>query len=235
MKILLLAICVSAVYLTNERTFPTQNVKIALIDTIPKDIPTYKDGALTLSYLFSKKFEEILGLEKLDEGVDSIEIRIWYDFSFVDTSQLIILKYHRQEWKAKFYTFNYKHESSIPSIKLLQKLVEEKEPKSGWHQLITKLNNSNIKTLPDQSKVSGYNLHTDGNGVSIEFATPYNYRIYAYQMLGMDREKFKEVTDTESIVDLIAEEFDFFPLKPLTPKQISAKSGKKFQKKRIIR
>src|SRR5689334_6666413 len=72
-------------------------------DTVIKEIPDwYAPGSL--GQRIDKKRRQQLNLPDLQNGFDSLQIRIWIDCGY-RTSSLILLEYKRSQWHAMFYSF----------------------------------------------------------------------------------------------------------------------------------
>lgn len=63
-----------------------------LVNSVIKDIPTYKSGDTSRSRM-KLTYEERLNLKSLENGYDSLQIRIWMENGFSDKGQLVILRY----------------------------------------------------------------------------------------------------------------------------------------------
>jgi hypothetical protein len=182
-------------------------------DTKPSDSSKSKPKGNSLDYLYARKYSEILGLENLESGVDSIEIRLWFDYSFIDTCQLISIKYENLKWQAKLTTFSFSRQQGVHSVVLKQKVDKSVTPKNGWDHFIEEINRYRILTNRSQNELVGFLTHTDGDGLCIEFATRSKYRIYSYQLLGDNINRFEEIRNIEAIINLMITEFNFRPLK----------------------
>lgn len=79
------------------------NDKHSIADTLVKDIPLDKKGRPRSYYRNKGGVENKLGLQSLENGFDSLQIRIWYGYAFNDTSQLAIFKNSNGNWKGDFF------------------------------------------------------------------------------------------------------------------------------------
>lgn len=191
----------------NSKTYQEKN------DTIPSDSSKSNPKKNSLDYLYAKKYSEILGLENLEGGVDSIKIRIWFDYSFIDTCQLISIEYENLKWQANLTTFSFSRQQGVHSVVLKQKVDKSVTPKNGWDHFIGEINRYRILTNRNQNELVGFLTHSDGDGICIEFATQSKYRINSYQLLGVNINRFKEMRNIEAIINLMITEFNFRPLK----------------------
>jgi hypothetical protein len=184
-----------------------------LLDTFIREIPTYQSGEPTGDYHFKRRVEGLLNLENIENGVDSLEIRIWYSYSFIDTAQLIILKKKpKHEWECFLYTFSYKYKPENDSIVSLNYWGQKAVPKSGWRNLILALQENNIFELPDETKLKNYMHSTDEVGVTVEISDSKQYRIYGYASPTAHKKEFNEARRMSQIILLLWHEFDFSPL-----------------------
>ncbi len=182
---------------------------------IKKDIPLDKKGSPRSYYRNKKAVEEKLGIATLENGFDSLQIRIWYGYAFNDSSQLIILKNVTGKWSGELFSLIYMMNQEGDSIESINKVIVNGEPKSGWKYLIEKIINLNILTLPDYHTLSDYNQTADGDAVIIEVSTKNVYRIYSYQEPHMFQDKHWQAKNMEQILGLIEEEFNFKRLRKL--------------------
>lgn len=172
-------------------------------DTVIKDIPKFFD-----SDHFKKIKNDILskaGLPDIENGFDSLQIRIWLGYVFKNQEQVLVLKKQDDGWSGEFIDlfFNYSGKHKLDSI---NKQVKDVRPISGWNEFITKLYQLDFLTLPDDSKISNYSSDADGDGVTVEIATKDKYRIYSYQSPGIREDSIPEAKKIENILQLIEDE-----------------------------
>ena len=195
---LALSYCKSS-YKSNTAEFrPTQ------FDSVIRDIPKNKYGRPVLFYNNILKTGDKLGIGSLNNGYDSIQIRIWYNFGRTDTSQVLIIGRNATEWFEKIIKFVYINNNG--EINVLS--TESTNPNSGWINLLTMIDHSNIMKLPDQSKIAEYPDYTDGKGIIIETSTSRLYRIYHYQEPFLNQEHFSNAADIVKFLHYIKSEFD---------------------------
>src|ERR1700722_7814457 len=101
-------------------------------DTVKKEIPLDRKGKPTLSYQSDKQKAAQLRLEPIESGFDSLEIRIWLDYSMPWNKSLIILTRKNGEWNGRFITmrveWSARHDSELvihPGSKMIV-------PTMGW-------------------------------------------------------------------------------------------------------
>lgn len=122
--------------------------------------------------------EKGYGLDSLNNGFDSIQIKIWYGCVLYH-ERLIVLSLVSNKWRAELCQRQFS--GKYPDFSMSRK-VNNVKPKSGWDSVITGLFNLKILTLPDLDKIDGFveESVTDGCYVSIEIATKKIYREYGY-------------------------------------------------------
>jgi hypothetical protein len=55
-------------------------ISVTNVDTIVKDIPKHKDGRTKIIYTRVKERTKELGLNSIENGYDSLEVRIWFNY-----------------------------------------------------------------------------------------------------------------------------------------------------------
>ena len=171
----------------------------------PGQFPSY--------YKNKPEVERDLGLNSLERGYDSIQIRIWYGYARTDSGQLVIIKKDLNGWRADFYYFKYYYNYAKKQMDSIGKRLDNsKIPKSGWKVFSVSLFGHNITTLADASRIKGYPDFADGNGVIIEVATMRHYRIYNYMVPHLAK-GVQQAEEIETILKLIRDQFDFQQLR----------------------
>lgn len=145
------------------------------------DIPLEKEGRgkgeLDLMYRFLKADGYRLGLDSLELGYDSLQIRIWLGCSMAIKRDLIILKCNNAGWKGSHVAFTEPNGTG----EAINKTVRSITPRSGWKAFTDSLRSWKILDLPDQSAIDGYKgCGTDGDPFYFEWATTKQYRFYQY-------------------------------------------------------
>lgn len=155
-----------------------------------------------------KLIRDSLKLDTLENGYDSLQIRIWLGYSFTYKQQLIILKNHKGNWNAYYFEIKPHYYERTDSLISFEKYVAKKNPKMLWQDFIKTLYSYKILTLPDYSRIKGYKapaLH--GNGIVIEVSDMHSYRLYSYPLPKLAQE-FSEAKNIENILNLLTQEFD---------------------------
>lgn len=183
-------------------------------DTVVKDIPRAANGDFLLFYSEKKAVENKLDIDKLENGFDSIQLRIWFGYLSCDTSQLITLRNINHNWSASVCSLIYRFNSSRTAIDSILKSCSNSVPASGWSFLAGKLTALQIPQLPDMDAIANYPLMTEGNGVVIEIATKTTYRTYSYAGLKIAAQNnIKEAKQLSDFIRVIEKELNFKTLR----------------------
>jgi hypothetical protein len=171
--------------------------------TFKKEIPT-----TGYSYKSDKYKEKQLGLESLESGFETLQIRLWVDYALYKGKELYIIKNKNSKWTAEVYKMmterSVEGEDSIVS-----KEIKNVTPKSGWDSLLTNLVNLKIVTLPNMDNIPGVvDMIDDGVDFNIEIASKYQYRFYGYHVPEQFQDKFWQAKNMAQIVKLIREELN---------------------------
>jgi hypothetical protein len=177
--------------------------KIKFVKEIPKD----KKGR-ELLFQSIRLSEKLMNLNRIEDGFDSMEIRIWFYYERKDTGQLVIIKNKNQKWNCLFYNFTNIYSDSTTSLSAINAYNVELQPKDSWQLVLDSLYSYNILTLPHFTNVPGYDNLTpnDASYVSIELASKTYYRLYGYPSPILVPH-FKEGVEMERIINFISKEF----------------------------
>lgn len=187
----------------------THSSKNSQIMTFKRDLPPDSTGknSLFASIIFIR---DSLQLDTLENGFDSLQIRIWLKYTSDLKQKSIIIKNKKGTWSAYYYEFKPKYYFGTDSLLYFEKHISEKYPKISWHDFMDKLYRYKISTLPDFTKVKGYYYPATHNDVvAIEVSTVNEYRLYNYPSPALMTE-FSEAKNVEKILNLITQEFDIF-------------------------
>ncbi len=169
------------------------------VDTIHKEIPKGSKGKLSWGYIYDKQKAAQLGLEDLAvTGYDSIQMRIWFDYSMAIERHLIILKKSKGKWTCDLWTVQSRMNSTTDSQVVKSSSVRQIDPKIGWSKFIGKLDSLHITTLPN-----GPSGGMDGTSYNIEVATNDTYRYYSYWSPETTQAKFWGSRNMAEIIRLI--------------------------------
>jgi hypothetical protein len=117
------------------------------------------------------------------------EVRVWVGFDLYPLNG-IILKQNEGKWTAVYLPPIKDSSSSRPVTPL-------KEPKSGWKDLLQKLEELGLYTLPDSEDIGATNSYPDAKGAVIEIKTSESYRTYMYGGL-----KTPEAEESKKVVEI---------------------------------
>jgi hypothetical protein len=175
-----------------------------------KEIPANKNGQPSISYNIAQLKAKQLNLESLENGYNSLQIRLWYADSS-EYNHLLVIKQTDSLCSAKMYTMIVDWTPSmtdpivsgmtpiVPNVKV--KKEETLNPKSGWDDFLKKLLALQITTLPNMQNISGLiDTYKDGESYVIEIATKTQYRFYSYHV----PEKFQDqYWQTKNIIEIM--------------------------------
>ena len=173
-------------------------------DTVRKEIPMDRKGRPTLSYQFDKQKAAQLRLESIESGFDSLEIRIWLDYSLAWNKPLIILTRKNGEWNGRFITMRIEWSVRQDSELVVHPNSKAVVPTMGWDKFTRELFNLGITTLPN-----GPDGGMDGADYNIEVATIDHYRYYGYWSPETTEAKFRGSKKMVQILHLLERAFDF--------------------------
>jgi hypothetical protein len=180
------------------------------IDTVKfkKEIPTYNNGEPDLFYKLTQQKVKQLKIDTLQSGYDSLQIRIWYDYSLMSLRKLLIIKRTHGVWTATAYTMAVNWNAPNQTETLKPQKVEIINPKNGWDDFLKKLFALQIMSLPNMDDIPGLeDGWTDGITYNVEIATKTQYRFYGYHLPGEFAEQYWQAKNMVSILNLIEDEF----------------------------
>lgn len=173
-----------------------------------KEIPTWKDGSVDLSYNLTQQKVKQLKIEALQSGYDSIQIRIWYDYSLSNLQKLLIIKRSNSKWTAMSYRLNVKWDYLNLTDSIVSYDFETLSPNRGWNSFINDIFSLQIQTLPDMNHIPElFDGWCDGVTYSVEIANMSNYRFYSYHLPEEFQDKFWQAKNMVSILNLIKNDF----------------------------
>jgi hypothetical protein len=169
-----------------------------------KEIPIRENG----SYDLKKQKEKQLQLDSLESGFNSLQIRIWHDYSLVTKRELIIIKKVKDQWTGKYYDMKVDWDAFKDTETITSSKSELIAPNSGWNNFTKKLFELNIKTLPNMADIPGLiNDWDDGSTYNIEIATKNQYRFYSYHEPDKFEDKYWQAKKMVEILNLVSSEF----------------------------
>ncbi len=172
------------------------------------EIPTWAEGRQDLFFSLAQQKRQQLSLQDLQNGFDSLQIRFWYDYSLFTQRDLLIISRTNSTWTAFVYNLTVDWDASTLTEKVKTKKYKSAIPKNGWGNLITRLMDLEVMTLPNMHDIPGLqDGWTDGINYNVEIATKSMYRFYGYHLPDKFKEKYKEAKNMVDILKLIEIEF----------------------------
>jgi hypothetical protein len=173
-----------------------------------KEIPTWENGEPDLFYKLTQQKVKQLKIDTLQSGYDSLQIRIWYDYSLMSLRKLLIIKRTNATWTATAYTLTVDWDASNLTEKVKTQKAETLNPKNGWDSFLNKLFALQIMTLPNMDNISGLeDGWTDGISYNVEVATKKQYRFYGYHLPDKFQDKYWQAKNMVDILKLVETEF----------------------------
>jgi hypothetical protein len=162
--------------------------------------------------------EEELLLNKLENGSDTLELRLWAKVEVLMGGQVFVIKKIKGKWTCLHYTYFYKrevdYENGMDYFKWYSNIaidtfwVKKLQPNSNWKTFFYEIEKENIYNLPSQSDIKGWsNIVNDGYTFSIEYATKDKYKFYSYNCPDVYENKFKECRQMSNILRIFNKEF----------------------------
>lgn len=149
---------------------------------------------------------KILSLQTIETGFDSLQIRIWCDYSIVPERKLIILKNKNSNWSAEIYEITI---NSDKNEEIEGKKIRKISPKNGWDKFTNQLLQLDIINLPDMKNILAKNeTFDDATTYTVEIASQNKYRVYAYEMPSEYQQRYREAKQFTLILKLIENEFE---------------------------
>jgi hypothetical protein len=173
-----------------------------------REIPEGYNGKHDLFYELTQQKVKQLKIESLQNGYDSLQIRIWSDYSLQASRKLLIIKRTNSTWTVTLYSMSvdwdpYKLTETVKSKKV-KKLI----PKNGWDSFLTTLFSYQITTLPNMEDISGLEDNwTDGASYHVEVATTKQYRFYSYHLPNKFQDQYWQARNVVDILTLLESEF----------------------------
>ncbi len=173
-----------------------------------KEVPFSQYSSANYNFDLARKTERLLELRNISHGVDSLEIRVRLDY-FRQSPQIIRIIID-SVCKAELIDFftplvvkggSERYELEFKTIRTLS-------PKNGWIDLLRRLVDLQVLTLPDCTQIVGYKSARDSDGVVVEVGGRNFYRIYEYWQ-PWNNKNIKEVQNLEKIIEVLTEEFGF--------------------------
>lgn len=171
------------------------NYEILSICNVEKVIPINKTGSQNSWYKYTKQKSEQLKLDNLECGYDSIQIRIWFNYSLAIENHLVVIKKSRLGWKGELIKMKVDSENNQDFDKILEFNVSAINLNEKWDVFFKKLLSLNITEIKN-SEDNG----ADGVTYCVEIATKDRYRFYR---VWSPEYTMKTSVDSDNMVQII--------------------------------
>lgn len=170
-----------------------------------------------VSYEKKKKAEKELMLDKLENGTDLFELRLWVKVEVYSLGQVLVIKKINNVWTCLDYSYIEKHDeweegtsavSDFANFKIDTFWVQKKQPRTNWRSFFNEIYKDNILNLPSQDELKGWqNNVDDGLTFAVEYATNNKYRFYCYNCPDCYDKEFMECHQMVNILAAFSREF----------------------------
>jgi len=155
------------------------------IKDVPKSDVAPRRGNKPSWYEVYQMLSDSLKIGRIDNGFDSLQIRIWVGSAF-SHNKVAVFTCSAGNWSSSLITFiphyfneGHFNENRDSVVYFETNSIAPAKP-INWPEFIEKLYDCDIMKLPDQQYLKGYDHPTDGVGYTIEIATINKYRLYSY-------------------------------------------------------
>lgn len=167
------------------------------ISTFHKEVPRYNTGKPSSYYTSIRQYEKKLNLDTIENGFDSLQIRIWYHYpKFRTPKNIFIMKRENNKWTTLLYSYDNDTLKALSS-------------KTDMNSVVKQILENDILTLPNMADIKG--LHdnwVDGESYTVEVSDKKHYRLYNYHMPEEFKKSYKEAKTMVIILELIQKEFN---------------------------
>jgi len=152
----------------------------------------------------------LTGIRSIKKRFDGKIYRFWeIQPRISDGIEIIEIENKGSKWRAAYTQFKFYNDKTL----CVNSVVKEESvgiPKSGWKELINKLDKLGINKLKKYNKIPGYVLDSgDGDQLTIEIASDSVYQYYPYPFFRNYYNKLEDVIAVKEIIELLNEEFGF--------------------------
>lgn len=189
--------------------------KLTATKTFETEIPIYKQGLskgdTSYSFLGKRKREKELDLESIENGFDSLQIRIWLGHSLALTKNVVILKLKDGVWTGQLLTYTIGHNDSTGKSYIASKELKNIESKMSLAKITTSIKDFQILTLPNCEEIRGYDACGGHDGItySFEVSTKTKYRFYYYCNPDYLAERFWQAKNVILFASILEKELGF--------------------------
>ncbi len=188
--------------------------------TFTKEIPRSKigrdSGKYDLFYRSNHFYVSSLGLDSLEGGYNSFQLRVWLGPDLAIIKNVVIISNVKQQWQARVITYkdSNSYDYNDPKYVTISKkeIITDKRnvtPSSGWAAFIKEMLVLQVLNLPNGNDIAGYGCGIDGTASIFETATANNYRYYYYYDPGDHAARFWQAKNVLEFAGLLEKEFGF--------------------------
>jgi hypothetical protein len=187
--------------------------KVEFVIDLPDTSITHRPDIV---YDITQQLAKGLALNKLENGCDSFELRLWANCSVTNGGQVFVIKKTDSTWTCLNYFYvrsskqyqKYYSKPWITRYTVDSFWVKQRHPKTSWENFFKSIQEQNIYELRAQREIKGWkNIVTDGKEFEIEYATRNLYRFYDYHCPDIYEDTFIECRQMTNILDIFNKEF----------------------------
>jgi len=199
-------------------TYACNNILSNDKQTIEIDLPdTSSSQPSKMYYLTKNKATAELMMDKLENGVDSLEIRLWGQVANLKIGHVYVIKKISNQWTCLDYSYlqTYPTFEGLIYTKVYWTSfiidtfwINKKQPKTNWNNFFNAIENEGIYDLPSQSEIKGFRsdfIH--GIDYFVEYATNKKYKFYWYNCPDCYEDRFQECKHMTNILEVFHREF----------------------------
>lgn len=143
----------------------------------------------------------------LEGGFDSLQIRVFFDYSLAKKKHLFVIRRTDNKWEGILYEIKVDYIDTL-NYDIVKGYVTKKiEPKSGWQHFIDELSKLKFRDIVDTLPHG-----TDGTSICVETATSDSYIYYDYWEPEDTKDTNTHSYNMNKIIELLKREFEFQPL-----------------------
>lgn len=159
-------------------------------------------------------YEKQLKLDSLNNGFDSVQIRVRYGAGLAGNDRMVILTNSNGSWTGTVLEIEHNYSATTGQFESLSSINTLVNPISGWENFINKLFEQNVLTLPDCSALPSFNNYTfaDPDAVDVQIATKNTYRFYCYLNPYNFSDEYRDAKNILVILRTIEKEFGLKPM-----------------------
>ncbi|MBI5219483.1 MAG: hypothetical protein HY958_11185 [Bacteroidia bacterium] len=195
-KTVIIILIVELILTFQTNCFCQSNLKDT-INVFKRGIPQKnKNNSEYQSYILKQAKVQQLKIDSLEDGYDSLEIRIWYNPSWSLYHYLFVLKFSNSIWAASIYKLEIKWNDRQLTEIIVDVQINNKIPKNGWSIFLSKFFELKINEL--SPPIPCY-ITTDGTGYDVEVASKKQYSFNSFQIPN----NYKDYTQLKNLVTIL--------------------------------